>query len=138
MAITPIVLPTVEESIAERLSEAIFLIEATSYEQLSLWREHSHESDTVLDRDLTWWEQVNPGHGFKVGELAGMPVVISLSYNRINDKLVAFWEPTSQVVDYRIIAKWFEDNFHGTWDNGRRRATTNAMNFGHVVEETRK
>ena len=43
-------------------------------------------------------------------------------------------EAVSRVVDSEMIEKWLLDNCSPSYDNGTRRAHTNAMNFHHVLD----
>lgn len=91
-----------------------YLVEATSFERYSLWRQHAHESpDKPYD-----WQQYNLGYCTNIADtnildLGGdnRPITISLTYAKINGQLIAFWESTSQLVDYDIINRWLTTTF---------------------------
>ena len=64
--------------------------------------------------------QIMQGSSPQVGVLAGMPVQINIFWHRIiglgldgrrTARLIGFWEPTSLVVDYRLIEKWMKKKF---------------------------
>jgi hypothetical protein len=107
-----------------RYAVTAFVVEATDFEQLTLWQQW-HETVT--------WQQDNPGWLETVGHNAGRPVCISVSWNVINGRHVMFYEATSQVVDHELVDAWLVANCNPKWDNGTRRAHTNAMNFGHCI-----
>jgi hypothetical protein len=108
-----------------RLGATVFVVEATSFEQSALWQQHHEE----------WpWEQDNPGWLVTCGELDGLPVCFSLTFNRIMGRLVAFWDPTSRMVDHEMIEAWFDRHCSPKWDRGTRPARANAMNFHHCIE----
>lgn len=44
-----------------------------------------------------------------------------------------FYDQCSQVTDSLQTEKWLEKHFKGMWDNGLRRAYTDAMNFSHAL-----
>lgn len=122
-----------DETAESRLAKTLFVVEATSFETQCLWAENSKDSNC---RRFTprRWEQVSPGWLVTVGELDYRPVCISMSWARIDGRLVMFWYPTSQVVDTVQIEKWLEKHFTGKWDGGTRNAQTNAMNFHHCLD----
>lgn len=134
-------LPEFTNDTAEnRLKQTFFIVEATSNEQHMLWEQLSSDSIyKILDRDgkpaypQVKWEQISMGFGVTVGEVYKHPVFISLNWARINGKFVMFYHPTSQLIDYRKIDKWLEENFKGTYDNGTRRASTDVSNFAHCL-----
>lgn len=101
------------------LRDTRFCVEATSFERLKLWEENH--------REVSWENDV--GVGQAVGEVDGRPVCLELSWTRIDGYLVLFWEACSEVVDSRLIERWFDENCAPTWDGGLRRARSNAMNF---------
>lgn len=102
-----------------------FVLEANSCETLYLWRE-------CQDNDISW-VQDNSGLSVDIGEFGDMPVNISVFWNTIDGLLVLFWDPISMVVHHDMIEKWFDKNCNPMYDNGTRRARTNAMNFHHVL-----
>lgn len=134
-ATAPIVLP--EEDTAEnRLKKTLFIVEATSFEQETLWKKWAQESPDAkndirnrLAHTRLEWEQVNPGWLVTVGRLDNRPCVISTSWARIGRKLIMFYEQCSQVTDNLQTEAWLDDHFKGTWDEGTRRARCDANNF---------
>lgn len=117
-----------------RLTEAVYVVEATSYEQLALWREFSAESaQHGWGTGTATWKQDNWGFLSEVGQLAGFPVVVCLTFARIYGRLVAFYESTSRVVDHQMVEEWMRA--HVPAYDGHH---TNAMNFGHCLSAVRK
>jgi hypothetical protein len=57
-----------------RLANTTFLVEANSYEQFALWKEFHDEVE---------WEEDSRGFWQQIGEIAGMPVCISVSFAKI-------------------------------------------------------
>lgn len=109
------------------LNGVVGVVEANSFETMCLWKEYTEELKK------TWLE--NPsGLGQQIGILAGMPIFISLNTAIIDGKKILFIDPTSQVVDYRIIDKWLEENLPKTaYTLYGRINKTNAMNFCNVL-----
>jgi len=60
------------------------------------------------------------------------PVNISFSWAWIDDQLIGFWYPCSQLVDYQMIEQWFAQHFGKTHDGGRR-SMVDHMNFHNCI-----
>jgi hypothetical protein len=73
------------------------------------------------------------GWMIRLGTLDNRPITMSVSFVKLDGKIVMFWYQCSQVTDSVLAEKWIEDHFKGKWDNGHRDATTNADNFHHCV-----
>lgn len=117
------------ESAESRLAETLFIVEATSFEQHCLWEKHHKELN---------WQQINSGWLVTVGKLGDRPCCITTSWAKIEDQLVMFYDQCSQVTDTLQTYEWMHKHFNGTWDNGRRMASTDAQNFHlclHAIRE---
>lgn len=125
--------PDTTETAESRLKATFFAVEATSAEQLNLWRDHSSQSTSPRHKKICEWQQVTPGWLVTVGKLGKRPVVISMSWVRIDGFLVLFWYPCSQVVDHVQIDNWFEEHYDQQWGGGRR-AVCDASNFHLCVQ----
>lgn len=111
-----------ETMVDPRFAMTAYVVQATSYEQLCLWKDwHRHVS----------WVQDNPGWGKNVGYVGGLPCVISVSWIIINGCYVMFYTDESQVVDHRMIERWLKENCNPQAEG--RRAHCDAMNFGHCM-----
>jgi hypothetical protein len=119
------------DSAESLLLKTFFIVEATSFEQLCLWQQHSNESVYSVFDQVTW-KQIW-GWQVTVGELDNRPIAMTLSFVEINRKLVCFYDPCSQLVDNKLIETWFDQRFFGKWDSGTRSAKTDAMNFHHCI-----
>jgi len=121
------------------LRDTVFLVEATSYEHLCLWREYAEDSDRPRASNPVLWRQENEGRLITVGSLAGMPVTLSVKWDIINNIRVMFYDSPSVVTDMRMIERWLDENTNcPKWDNGTRLARCDAMNFHlclHAIEE---
>lgn len=132
-----------DHELQQRFSKTIFVVEATSAEQFFLWQERSDTSDCMsktYDRLKVRWEELSEGCWTQIGKIGKRPVCISLSWARIEGQLVLFWRMTSEVTDLSLAEKYLNkmmDPFP-MWDNGRRRAETDAMNFHLAVEAARQ
>lgn len=129
----------------QRLRLTEFAVEADSFAQQALWSDYSKGAARMticrrveerLDRRVDW-EQVGDGWLPRVGDLAGMPVCISLSWALIEGRLVLFHHATSQVVDHRMIDAWMRQQMPQLWPADQRSRTTDATNFYNIVHAIR-
>lgn len=118
----------VEDNAENRLKHTLFIVEANSNEQFMLWKDYAIGSDSPRHKPQKW-EQVNPGWLVTVGELAGRPCCISVTWNRIEGHLVMFWYDCSQATDSVQTDAWLKAHFSGKWDKGTRWASCDAQNF---------
>lgn len=102
----------------KRFSQTHYVVEANSFEQLSLWEKY-HKTHS--------WVEDNQGLLLTIGHFHNNPICISISWATVNNKLIMFFEPTSTIVNYNIIDKWLDENCNPM--NGSRKARTDAMNF---------
>ena len=116
-----------------RLLSTRFLVEATRNEWHTLWSRWCAKSQECRTPLVSEWEQLG-GWGVRVGDIDGRPIVICLNWDRLDGFLVCNWEPTSELVDYRMIHKWLKRHFKAKTHDGRD-ATCNAMNFHHCTGE---
>lgn len=112
----------------ERLKIQNFFIEATSFEQLMLWRENNERVP---------WEDDLSGLFLHVGNIGGLDtqqVHVSFSFAKIFDTLVCFYTSTSNFTDWKMIEEWIEENAKPEkYDNGTRRPFTDASNFHNAL-----
>jgi hypothetical protein len=114
--------------IAKELQATVFVVAATSFETLSLWRE-CHDSHS--------WQDVRHGWLAQIGQVGDMPVCISLHWAVIDGRRVLFYEATSQVVDHRMVEAWLKEHCNPVWD-GSRRAHADAGNFHLCLQAIRE
>lgn len=111
---------------------AVYLIEADDFAQLRLWIEHAEGGDGQGWKSpfkRVPWEQITLGYSHAIGEFGGMPVCVCVSFARVKGHVVAFYEPTSQVVDHRMVEEWLKTEFPAS------RGKTNAQNFHNCLGE---
>lgn len=123
------------DPIAKRLKKVFFVVEANSYESMMLWKSNE-ESDAKRQ-----WKEDNSGDTVTVGEVDGRPVNVTFFYTTIEGRVVAFMNPISQMVDWKMIDDWLELNCKPLYDGGTRIARTNAMNFHnclHAIDDANK
>ena len=127
---------------AEYFQDVVHLQEATHQEQFMFWKVYFEDAN----RDLIGIKSWRQGAGVLVhiGELAGAPVNIVLSWDFLNEKKVIFYEAVSQVVDYRMVEAWLKhfapnisksssSNFHLCLHEIREKKTDVAQNNSSVA-----
>lgn len=114
-----------DHEITEFLDGVIGVVEATSCEKSFLWKQYTEELKIPF-------EEKSFGLGRIVGYLDDMPVFISLLIAAVDGHKVLFMEATSQVVDYRLIDKWLNENCPKTAFCGDRLNKVDALNFHNV------
>jgi hypothetical protein len=122
---------------AELFKDVIFLVRASSEEEFCLWQHFAHDSPHRIHQNVCInWKRRNPGELVQIGELDRRPICASVSYVYLNDKLVMFYDGTSQLVDWAMIDAWVEHYTLKTvrYDNGSRWAHCKAANFHHLFD----
>ncbi len=116
----------ISEEMKQFLEGVVGIVEANSFEKMCLWKENQ-------DQMKYEWKENNLGYLPTIGELAGMPVVLSLFTADVNGHKLLFYHPTSQVVDWRQIEAWLQLNLPKTAfrENGYPNKT-DAMNFSNI------
>ena len=89
----------------ERYKKADIIVAATSFERKFIRGE--------LNRSSLMWSEDSKQDFIQVGTVDECPVNIVLTFARINGRKVVFFYPVSEVVDYRLIKKWFDENVDG-------------------------
>ncbi|HKS27771.1 MAG TPA: hypothetical protein VJS44_08125 [Pyrinomonadaceae bacterium] len=117
-----------DDLLKAKLKETVYAVAANDYERFALWRENAQDSGSPLIAHPVDWQQDSEGYLFQVGELADMPVTISLSWAMVNGHRVLFYDSPSLVTDQRMIEKWLDENCNPMEGDGAQ-ARCNAMNF---------
>lgn len=118
--------------------DTIFLVEASQSERHNLWVDYSTESDRPMNRECTVrWQQLT-GELATIGTYTKRPICVSISWVRINGFIVMFYEPTSELVDWRMVKKWLADEYKHVpmWD-GSRSPQCDSANFKHCINHIR-
>lgn len=106
----------IEEPLASYLQGVVGLVEANSYEQLSVWKEYRSRGGV---------EQSHMGYSKTIACPAGRPIRLSFLTATLNGKKFCFWEATSQLVDHKLIDEWFDYHF-------QELPRVDAINFPNV------
>lgn len=126
---------SVKADIEELFKDVVFLVEVSDSEQHLLWLIHHQETEGHRRRRVLAWEQESRGVGVTIGRICRRPVVLSLSYAKLNGKRVCFFYACSQLVDHALKDRWLRARTkHITWDGGRRWAHCDGYNFHHCLE----
>ncbi len=103
------------------LAQTFYAVEATSFERHCLWADHSRDTlyprvnprtGKLVETDSVKWEELNPGGIVTVGALTRargterLPVSLSVTFARIEGRVVLFYESTSIVTDSEQAEKW--------------------------------
>ncbi len=122
---------SVEFDRKEYFKDVVFTVEATHFEQYSLWMIY-HNHDVGFGK--VGWVEGDRGHGVSIGRISRRPVVVSLNYAWIDGHRVCFYYGCSQLVDHEMVDEWMEARTDHIVTPDRRPATCDAMNFGHCLQ----
>lgn len=113
-------------------NEAKFMVEATNCERFYLWARYSDQSATRhnSDRSVTW--ETLESSFYTVGHLENRPIVVSISWHRINGYVVMFYEATSKLADWAMIESWLAKQFPHI------KHKCDAQHFHHCLEYLEK
>lgn len=125
------------ETLDDLIKVAVFVVEASRFEQQSLWEKWAQQS-TDHGKAPIDWRDCGRGWLTQVGILDDRPINLSIFGATLNGHNVLFYEAVSQVVDWKQIEEWFREHCWPKWDNGTRRAHCDAANFHNWVEVVRK
>jgi hypothetical protein len=110
----------------ENLDDIFFLVEASGHAQWGMIDQITKKYPEAKDVDSSI---IVIGHvmigACEEGEqilLEKMPVSIQFRVILVEGLKVGFWEAPSQVVDHRMVSKWFTDNYHGRTENRRTKS----------------
>lgn len=120
---------TANISHSKRIGRTEFLMEATTFEGHALWNDQLLKP-LMLDRH---W--ISDGPSICAGYLDEMPVQFVLRWWLIHSRWVCLFEPTSTVVDYRLIDAWFGLNMPRVADGGKLKLRTDASNFVNILHD---
>jgi len=117
--------------------DTVFYVEATNHERHTLWRDFADDKTArehgAPTKNRVSWEQLNPGSMPTVGLDNKRPITVVCTWARINGQIVMFYEPTSQIVNWKTIEAWLEKEYaHVPLWNGRR-AQCDAERFSNCL-----
>lgn len=101
-----------------------YMFEASDFEYSRLWLEWHDHIDSWDERP-----KVDLPTFVRVGELAGHPVNVQITWNRLNGHLVGFYWGCSNVVDNKMVEDWLDQNFCPPMPMGGTHRRQDASNF---------
>jgi hypothetical protein len=116
---------------AELFKDVEYLIEASSFEQFQLWKNHGNGSDSNEQPIKNWTEDLR-GQIITIGKIEDYPICVSISYAILNGHKVLFYNGCSLIVDHEMIDEWLQHCASHIICDGRW-AHCNPMNFGHCL-----
>lgn len=117
--------PDINDEHKDLAARCVGVVEANSFERLSLWQKKSPRSETSRN-PVNTWQDLGSGCMFHVGDCDGRPVNVEISFACINGKWVMFYWPCSQVVDFNLVEEWLEKYM----SHARK---SDAMNFHNII-----
>lgn len=117
----------VDAEMTKFLNGVTGVVEANSFEALSLWSEYAKPRKKI-------WIENRTGLLETIGEFGGMPICVSLQTAIIDGQNILFVDPTSAIVDHRMVRKWLENTLPKSAWKGDRLNYENAMNFHNALE----
>jgi hypothetical protein len=107
------------------IGNANYIVEATINEMHYILHEASQiDGLTVEEARVGTMDVIGT---LKVGN-QDMPVVVTTFFSKINGHLVAFYEPTSQVVDHRMVDAWIS-----RFEAAKLKNKCDASNYAHCI-----
>jgi hypothetical protein len=123
----------IDEEMAKFLDGVVGVVECDNYGHHMLWIENHYKATELEHRKLDW-KSDQMGMMEKVGEIAGMPVCISLFKAVIDGQPILFVDPCSMVVDHRLIDAWYKRALPKSAFRADGYVNkTDAMNFHNVL-----
>jgi len=120
------------------IPQIVGLVDGSNDASFFLWKETALESDHAryeLEKDrkyrVHWDDRSRQGGMQEVGRIAGRPVVVELSFQKIEGRWICFYHGCSTVVDHEQIDNWIREVFPDV-------PKSDAMNFGNVLNEIRR
>jgi hypothetical protein len=110
------------------LKEAVYFIEANSFEELSLYEENERKGNYMN------WIDIHEGGSKKIGKINDndeLPVYLTFSFAKIYDQVICFFDVSSRFSDSEMVRNYIKDCYEVKHDS--QQVITNAMNFHHAV-----
>jgi hypothetical protein len=114
-----------------RIAVTQFLVEADDFAYHELWSKFCKKSSYCQYPEIENWDQIN-GFLITVGKYDDRSVCISLNWCILDGCVVCFWNPTSELIDHKMIENWFEKYY----PNPNKRCDAN--NFHHCLNAVKK
>lgn len=81
--------------------DVVFLVEATTFEKFQYYKycEDIQSGSFISERESVM---------IHIATLDNRPINVQLEYANVCGHRVMFWDPVSQLVDYKLVEAWFE------------------------------
>lgn len=109
-----------------RWANVKFLVKATEHEQFFLWKEHSKQYSPE-DKGIDWVSQ-GESKALTIDMVDGKPISICITFVKMNDVQIAFYDSLSRLVDWDVITTFMKEVFKQKW-NGDKPAVCGVSNF---------
>jgi len=90
----------------EHLRSCVYAVEANSCEAGHIWEQFC-SVDFSNNKEHSWTEVF--GWLETVGHIDDRPICVSMRVVDIDNQHILFWDATSQLVDYKMIDEWFDE-----------------------------
>jgi hypothetical protein len=90
-----------DSPLAARLSQVMYVVRASAFEELCLWKQYCDRLDWVTDLY---------GQTMPIGMLDGRAVMLSLRWAKLNGQTVLFFDCSGDVADYALANAWLDAN----------------------------
>lgn len=108
--------------------DVVYIVESTYNERHLFW-EKFHYKPFYDDFKINSWEQEMSGIGITIGHVDGRPVVIDITWAKLEGYRVLFYDAMSQLADWKMIEDWFSH-----WRKDRPHIqSTDSTNVGHCI-----
>lgn len=115
--------------VAIRLRDVEFIVEATAFERDTLYLQY---------RDLVDWRDGMPKRMVVLGTAYGQEVRVLVSVSFVYGKGILFVEPASELFDHHLLAQWLDTYCNPLYENGTRKARTDARSFRDCLRALRE
>lgn len=122
--------PRMSPRIAEKMKVTAYLIEATDFEKMALWKEYNpdprymfpSDDDTIRlgvhHKDVSKyrfksWQQDGEAWGSQIGKWHGVPVMLMFSWAVLEGVRVAFWQASGMAIHRGMMDEWLDTYFFG-------------------------
>lgn len=114
----------------EFLEGVVGVLEASSFEKFTLWKEYAHTKKIT-------WKDSNGGPCLNIGNITkDKPVYVSMSILEANGKRLLVIDPTGTYVDWPMIDTWLEKHLpHSAFKENGFVNKSDAQNFFNLVHQ---
>lgn len=135
----------------KRFQDTEYTVEANSFEKHTLWQNFSLEALDFKRNKLTPealaeetkyrvnWKDDSMGSSMQIGEINKRPICVTFFWTKINNRLIMFYECTSQLVDHEMLQNWLKKYCNPQHQGSR--SNCDAFNFHnciHYINDTNK